>query len=39
VAALRERDSRRKGLGIALIAIVLAIGGLYLKIRQMESRE
>jgi hypothetical protein len=38
VAALRERDFRRKGLGIALIAIVLAISGLYLKIRQMESR-
>ena len=37
VAALRERDYRRKGLGLALIAIVLAIGGLYLKIRQMES--
>jgi hypothetical protein len=37
VAALRERDFRRKGLGIALIAIVLAISGLYLKIRQMES--
>jgi predicted CXXCH cytochrome family protein len=37
VAALRERDYRRKGLGIALIAIVLAICGLYLKIRQMES--
>jgi predicted CXXCH cytochrome family protein len=36
VAALRERDSRRKGLGIALIAIVLAIGGLYLTIRRME---
>jgi hypothetical protein len=36
VAALRERDYRRKGLGIALIAIVLAIGGLYLKIRQIE---
>jgi hypothetical protein len=37
MAALRERDYRRKGLGIALIAIVLAISGLYLKIRQMES--
>jgi hypothetical protein len=37
VAALRERDFRRKGLGIALIAIVLAISGLYLKIHQMES--
>jgi hypothetical protein len=38
VAALRERDFRRKGLGIALIAILLAISGLYLKIHQMESR-
>jgi len=37
VAALHERDFRRKGLGIALIAIVLAISGLYLKIRQTES--
>jgi len=37
VAALRERDFRRKGLGIAVIAIVLAITGLYLKIRQMEA--
>jgi len=37
LAALRERDYRRKGLGLALIAIVLAISGLYLKIRQMES--
>lgn len=38
VAALNERDVRRKGLGISLIAIVLAISGLYLKIRQIESR-
>jgi len=38
VAALQERDVRRRGLGISLIAIVLAIGGLYLKIRQIESR-
>ncbi|MBZ5514515.1 MAG: cytochrome c3 family protein [Acidobacteriia bacterium] len=37
VVALRERDTRRKGLGVSLIFIVLAIGGLYLKIRQMES--
>ncbi|HXX24243.1 MAG TPA: cytochrome c3 family protein [Terriglobia bacterium] len=37
VAALRERDYRRKGLGLALIAIVLAISGLYMKIHQMES--
>jgi len=37
VAALRGRDLRRKGLGIALIATVLAMSGLYLKIRQMEA--
>lgn len=36
VAALRERDYRRKGLALALIAIVIAISGLYLKIRRME---
>ena len=36
--ALRERDYRRKGLGLALIFIVAAIAGLYAKIRQMESR-
>ena len=36
VAALHERDYRRKGLAIALIAIVLAISGLYFKIRKME---
>jgi nitrate/TMAO reductase-like tetraheme cytochrome c subunit len=39
LAALRERDFRRKGLGVALIAIVLAISGLYLKIREIESRD
>lgn len=38
VAALQERDYRRKGLGVALVFIILAIGGLILKIRQMESR-
>ena len=36
VAALKERDYRRKGLAIALIAIVVAISGLYFKIRRME---
>lgn len=36
IAALRERDYRRKGLALALIAIVIAISGLYLKIRRME---
>ena len=38
VAALRERDLRRKGLGLSLIFIALAITGLYLKIHQIESR-
>lgn len=38
LAALRERDFRRKGLGVALITIVLAVSGLYLKIRQVEAR-
>ena len=38
VEALKERDFRRKGLGVALIFIVLAISGLYLKIRQTEAR-
>jgi len=37
VAALQERDLRRKGLGLSLIFIVLAITGLYLKIRRIES--
>jgi hypothetical protein len=38
VAALAELNFRRKGLGVSLIAILVAIGGLYLKIRQIESR-
>jgi hypothetical protein len=37
VSALKERDMRRRGLGVSLIFIVLAISGLYLKIRQMEA--
>lgn len=36
VDALKESDYRRKGLAIALIAIVIAISGLYFKIRRME---
>jgi cytochrome c553 len=39
VAALAELNFRRKGLGIALITILVAIAGLYLKIRQIESRQ
>ena len=38
VAALAELNFRRKGLGISLITILVAIAGLYLKIRQIESR-
>ncbi len=36
-AALAELNFRRKGLGISLITILVAIIGLYLKIRQIES--
>jgi hypothetical protein len=39
VAALAELNVRRKGLGISLITILVAIVGLYLKIRQIESRQ
>lgn len=38
VAALKERDYRRKGLGVALVSIVLVIVGLFLQIRRIESR-
>jgi hypothetical protein len=38
VAALAELNFRRKGLAISLITILVAITGLYLKIRQIESR-
>jgi predicted CXXCH cytochrome family protein len=38
VAALQERDLRRKGLGVSLIFVALATSGLYFKIRKMESR-
>ncbi len=37
IDALRERDARRKGLGLSLVFIALAIAGLYLKIREIES--
>ena len=39
VAALAELNFRREGLGIALVTILVAIAGLYLKIRQIESRQ
>jgi Doubled CXXCH motif (Paired_CXXCH_1) len=38
VAALNESNLRRKGLGLSLIFIVMAIAGLYLKIREIESK-
>jgi hypothetical protein len=38
VAALQELNYRRKGLGVALITIFVAIAGLYLKIRQIEAK-
>jgi hypothetical protein len=34
--ALAERDSRRRGLGLALVFILLTVIGLYLYIRQIE---
>jgi len=37
VLALRERDRRRKGLGLSIIFIAATIAGLYLKIREMEK--
>ena len=39
VAAIEELNFRRKGLGISLVTILVAIAGLYLKIRQIESRQ
>ena len=38
VAALQELNFRRKGLGVALITIFVAIAGLFLKIRQIEAK-
>jgi len=37
-AALAERDYRRKGLGISLIAILAVVAGLWLYIRQIEPK-
>jgi hypothetical protein len=37
-AALKERDFRRTGLGLALIAILVTIIGLWLAIRSIERR-
>ncbi|MBI2677694.1 MAG: cytochrome c3 family protein [Candidatus Koribacter versatilis] len=36
--AMAERDYRRKGLGIAVVLILLTIAGLFLFIRQLERR-
>ena len=36
--ALHERNLRRKGLGLSLVFIALAMAGLYLKIREIESK-
>jgi hypothetical protein len=38
VAALKERDYRRKGLGLSLLAILAVVLGLRLYIRQIEGR-
>ena len=38
VAALQELNFRRKGFAVSLITIVVAIAGLFLKIRQIESK-
>lgn len=36
-AALAERDYRRKGLGVALVFILLTVGGLFLCVRRLEG--
>lgn len=36
--ALRERDFRRKGLGVSLILILFVVAGLWLYIREIEQR-
>jgi hypothetical protein len=36
--ALLERNRRREGLGIALVTILIVIGGLWLAIRRLENR-
>ncbi|MGQ9634586.1 MAG: hypothetical protein ACUVXB_10100 [Bryobacteraceae bacterium] len=38
VEAMRERDRRRIGLGVSLIAILITITGLWLTIRRLESQ-
>ena len=37
-SALKERDTRRAGLGVALISILLAMTGLWLAIRSLEAK-
>ncbi len=36
--ALKERDTRRVGLGVALLSILLAMAGLWLLIRSLEAK-
>ena len=36
--ALAERNYRRKGLGVTVVFILMALVGLYLYIRQLEGR-
>ncbi|MCL6546772.1 MAG: cytochrome c3 family protein [Bryobacteraceae bacterium] len=38
VDAMRERDRRRIGLGVSLIAILITMAGLWLTIRRLESK-
>jgi hypothetical protein len=38
VSALKERDTRRIGLAISLIAILVTIAGLWSAIRNLENR-
>jgi hypothetical protein len=39
LAALRERDFRRKGLAISLITILVVLFGLRMKLRSIEARQ
>lgn len=38
LAAMRERDRRRLGLGVSLIAILMTMAGLWMAIRRLESQ-
>ena len=39
MAALKERDYRREGLALSLLAIVAVVMGLWLYIRRIEDRQ